>query len=191
MTATPKRQLAYAVLACLAGGALALFAAGRVWAVEVIARPEPLTPVRTERSGAALVGWLSPLAWAAMAGAGALLATRRGGRGLIGGVLLVAGAAIVASGGYGLTRADGPRWPLVAALGGLLVAGAGAFAAARGRAWPIMGARYDRRDAAYAPPTTPSPPTSQDMWTALDRGQDPTASAPPPPASPAPPADPE
>jgi Tryptophan-associated transmembrane protein (Trp_oprn_chp) len=180
---TPRRQRLLAVLACLAGGALAFFAVTRIWAVEVVPRPAPLTPLRTERSGGSLVGWLAPLPVVAVAGAGALLATRRAGRGLIGVLLLVEGLAIAAGAGYGLTRADNPGWPLVAVLGGLLVAGAGGVAVAKGRDWPGMGARYQRRDDVRP---APFPSTSQDVWDALDRGQDPTVSAAPPPPPPPP-----
>ncbi|WP_213453963.1 Trp biosynthesis-associated membrane protein [Rhizomonospora bruguierae] len=172
----PRRQRVYAVLACAVGGALALWAAGRVWTVEVVARPEPLTPLRTERTGGALVGWLAPLAVVAIAGAGALFATGRRGRGLVGGLLVLEGLAIVAAGGSGLTRADRPAWPVVAALGGLLVAAAGALAVVRGRAWPTMGGRYERR--AETRPAAWSA-TSQDMWNSLDRGEDPTLREPP------------
>lgn len=174
---TPQRQRLLAVLACLVGGALAFFAVTRVWAVEVVPRPEPLTPLRTERSGGSLVGWLAPLPVVAVAGAGALLATRRAGRVLIGVLLVVVGLAIVAGAGYGVTRADDPGWPLVAVLGGLLVAGAGGLAVAKGRDWPGMSARYQRRDDVRP---TPFPSTSRDVWDALDRGQDPTVSPPSP-----------
>jgi MFS family permease len=169
---SPGRQRAYAVLACLAGGGLVLFATGRVWAVEVTARA-PLSPLRTDRPGGALIGWLPPLAVVAIAAAGALLATRGRGRALVGVMLVAIGVAIVAAGGYGVTLADSPGWPLVTALGGLLVAASGAFALARGRHWPAMGTRYDRSD------TNRSgywPTTSQDVWDALDRGEDPTVS---------------
>jgi hypothetical protein len=53
-------------------------------------------------------------------------------------------------------------WPLLSALCGLVVAGAGAVTARSARSWPAMGTRYDRV------------PVRTDPWAAMDRGEDPT-----------------
>jgi hypothetical protein len=56
-------------------------------------------------------------------------------------------------------------------LGGLLVAGSGAFTAARGRGWPAMGSRYDR---SVPPPARQEARGGAQFWEAIDRGEDPT-----------------
>lgn len=189
-----KRQVALVVLGCLAGAGLALFAATRTWVVEVVARPAPLPPHRTPHSGAQLLAWLPALAVAALAGSGALLATRRAGRTVIGVLLAVSGLGVAIGGGYGLVAVDGvsPAWPALCVLGGLVVAAAGALAVSRGRSWTGLGSRYDRPQRTHHRPSPrqepvsglgpPLPPESgsprmsgKDLWDALDRGEDPTA----------------
>lgn len=167
-----RRQVAVAVLAAAAGAGLALWAAGQGWTVRVTARPAPLPPLRVTRTGGSLLPWLPALGWVALAGAGAVLATRRLGRALVGAVLVAAGAGLLAAGGYGLSL-PGVRagWPLLAALGGALVAGAGVATLLRGAGWPAMGTRYERA----AAPRTGGPASEAELWSALDRGEDPTA----------------
>ncbi|SCL23779.1 Trp biosynthesis-associated membrane protein [Micromonospora inyonensis] len=182
--------MTYAVLLCLAGAGLAVWAATRTWAVEVTPRPVPLPALREERSGAALLPWLPALAVVALAGAGAVLATRGGLRRLVGLLILVLGAAVAAGGGYALAAGfagDVSRqWPALCLLGGLLAAVGGAWTARRGSAWPAMGARYERPARGGATtadgPAAPGAvvPTrgrgTTDAWDALDRGEDPTVS---------------
>jgi uncharacterized membrane protein (TIGR02234 family) len=77
-------------------------------------------------------------------------------------------------------------WPWLAALGGVLVVAAGVLTVLRGAAWPGMSARYDApagkrsaagpRRAAAAASAPAGQPTPADLWKALDRGEDPTAS---------------
>lgn len=194
VTADPgRRRLAYAVLLCLAGAGLAVFAATRTWAVELTARPVPLPAVRDVRTGGALLPWVPALAVVGLAGAGALLATRDRLRRSVGGLALLIGVALAAGGGYGLA---GPvageisrRWPLLCLLGGLLTAVGGGWVAVAGHRWPAMGARYER-PARVAAPTARTTGADQreaadarlardarritDAWDALDRGEDPT-----------------
>jgi hypothetical protein len=162
----PARARTLAVLACAAGAALALFAASRTWTAVVEARPAPLPAARVERTGAALHPWLTPLSLVALAGAGALLATRGRSR-LAVGVLLVLCGLGVAVGAVAGARGD-MSWPLLCLLGGTVVAAAGAVAVVRGRGWPALGARYER--SAKGPV-----PAGPQIWDALDRGEDPTA----------------
>ncbi|HEV7897237.1 MAG TPA: Trp biosynthesis-associated membrane protein [Planosporangium sp.] len=157
-----------AVAACAAGAALALFAAGRTWTQVTVVRPAPLPPLHEAKTGVALLPWLSALALVALAGAGALLATRGLVRAAVGVLLLVAGLGL-AGGACARLAVASPGWPLLTALGGLVVAGAGLLTVVRGRQWPGMGARYDR------PAPTSGPPRGEaQMWDALDRGEDPT-----------------
>lgn len=162
-----KRGIAYAVMLCAAGAGLALFAATRTWTIEVLARPEPMPAVRDVRTGGDLLPWLPALALVALAGAGAIIATRRAARTTLGVLLVLIGAGVAAGGAYGLTETT--AWPLACVAGGLLAAAGGAFTAARGRRWPSLGTRYER-----AP--EPTSAGAAGAWDALDRGEDPTLS---------------
>ncbi|MFC8849079.1 MULTISPECIES: Trp biosynthesis-associated membrane protein [unclassified Micromonospora] len=180
-----RRELTYAVLLCLAGAGLALWASTRTWAVELAARPTPLPPVRAARTGAGLLPWLPALAVVGLAGGGVVLATRGVPRRLVGVLLLALGAAVAAGGGYGLVAAfDGAvnrQWPAFCLVGGLIVAVGGGLVALRGAGWPAMGARYERpaRGGAGTPGAAQAGPVTgrrtTEVWDALDRGEDPTA----------------
>ncbi|MEU8285891.1 Trp biosynthesis-associated membrane protein [Micromonospora sp. NPDC048905] len=185
-----RRELTYAVLLCLVGAALALWAATRTWSVELTVRPAPLPPVRDTHSGAGLLPWLPALALVTLAGGGALLATRGRLRQVLGALLGVLALAVAAGGGYGLgVDVDGSvsrQWPVLCLLGGLLAAAGGFWTAVRGGGWPAMGARYER-PARTAPQAVPAPTGASESpapmagrrtteaWDALDRGEDPTA----------------
>lgn len=173
----PARELTVAVVACLAGAGLALYAATRVWTVDVSTRPAPLPPLVDERSGAALAPWLPALAVVGLAGAGALVATRGAGRRAVAVPLLLVGVGLMAGGGYGLGAVPAARalWPAACLLGGVLVAGVAATALRRGRSWPGLGSRYDRRLPSRYRGTSEDRDTPEDLWEALDRGEDPTA----------------
>ncbi|WP_246568215.1 Trp biosynthesis-associated membrane protein [Polymorphospora rubra] len=174
-----------AVLLGLVGAGLASYAATRTWAVELIPRPAPLPPTRTAATGGDLLPWLTALALVALAGAGAVLATRGVVRRIVGALLALIGLGIAAGAGYGLfglTEAEvGPGWPLLCLVGGLLVTAGGAATAAGGHRWPAMGARYDRSTGA-ARRTAPARGADGRVggggtaaaWDALDRGEDPT-----------------
>ncbi|MFC0504555.1 Trp biosynthesis-associated membrane protein [Micromonospora costi] len=184
--ATGRRELTYAVLLCLAGAGLALWAATRTWSVELTVRPAPLPPERAARTGAGLLPWLPALAVVGLAGGGAVLATRGRLRQGLGALLALLGLVVAAGGGYGLVAAfEGTvsrQWPALSLVGGLLAAGGGALTALRGRRWPAMGARYERPVRKAAPPAAPpagGPVTGRrttEAWDALDRGEDPTVS---------------
>ena len=164
-----RRELGLVVLVCAAAAGLALVAAGRTWAVEITVRPPPLGEVRAERTGGALVPWLPALGWAALAGAGALLATRAGRR-VVGALLALAGAGVVAAAVVGSTVDGSVAWTAATGLAGLVLAGAGGWAALRGHRWPGLGSRYERPAAPERAPVQPV-----DLWRAIDRGEDPTA----------------
>ena len=72
----------------------------------------------------------------------------------------------------------GPKptaWPYVSAAGGALILIAGILAVIYGAAWPSMGGRYERSG---APRTRRAkavdPDRPEELWKALDRGEDPT-----------------
>ncbi|WP_036376502.1 Trp biosynthesis-associated membrane protein [Micromonospora sp. ATCC 39149] len=181
-----RRELTYAVLLCLAGAGLALWASTRTWSVELAARPAPLPPVRAARTGAELLPWLPALAVVGLAGGGAVLATRGVPRRLVGVLLLALGVAVAVGGGYGVVAGfDGAvsrQWPALCLVGGLLAALGGGLTTLRGARWPGMGARYERPARGAAGPAggeaTAGPVTGRrttEAWDALDRGEDPTA----------------
>ncbi|MEU0221373.1 TIGR02234 family membrane protein, partial [Streptomyces sp. NPDC006265] len=67
-------------------------------------------------------------------------------------------------------------WPYVAVVGGVLILVAGLLALRYGRLWPAMSGRYERgatpQPRRKAPAVDPDRP--EDLWKALDRGEDPT-----------------
>jgi len=176
-----RRALTKAVLGCAVGAALALLAASRTWTVEITRRDAPAAVLRTTRTGSSLEPWLTALALVALAGAGALLATRGRARSLVGVVLLLCGLGVLVGGVDALATVHhvAAGWPVLAMVGALLIWYGGLGAVFRSRAWPSMGGRYERPRG----PDTPaedqpqhSGPSRSDvaMWDALDRGEDPT-----------------
>jgi uncharacterized membrane protein (TIGR02234 family) len=150
----PRRSFAVALLLGLAGAGLAIFGATRTWSMQVIVRPG-LPELRTARTGADDFPLLVGLALVALAGAGALLATRGVVRRVVGGLLAVVGAGVIVqtlTGRIGLdvgrAGAGATTWPIVCLLGGAMIVAGGVAAAAQGHRWPTMGARYERRPTA-------------------------------------------
>jgi uncharacterized membrane protein (TIGR02234 family) len=186
-------KLAHAVVACLAGAGLALYAATRVWSVAVTTRPG-LPDLRSSTTGAAAQPWLLALAVVALAGTGALLATRGVLRRGLGGLLIGVGAGLAVAAitaRAGLTGEASIAGPIACVLGGALIVAGGLGAARRGHEWPAMGARYERRavppsgagpvarsepSAAAGLPASAGPASTDNraVWDALDRGDDPT-----------------
>lgn len=198
-----RRSYALAIVACLAGAALALYAITRVWSIHLTPRPG-MSALRESRTGTDLEPWVTGLALVALAGTGALLATSGWARRVLGIVLALCGAGIVIGaivGRVGLdpgtAGAGGTAWPILCAVGGLIIVAGGVTTTRHGHEWPGMSARYDRNP--VPPPRTdgerPAPnagngsstPAADDRsasvaavdhraaWDALDRGDDPTA----------------
>jgi len=180
---TAGRRLAYAVLCCAAGAGLALYGITRTWAVRVTARPG-LSDLRETSTGADLEPWVIGLALVALAGAGALLATRGLARRVLGGLLVAAGAGVAAGAvvgrvglAIGTAGVGATIWPVACVVGGLLILLGGVSAVRYGHEWPAMGARYERRPAAGpAVDAVDQRVDTRTAWDALDRGDDPTAS---------------
>jgi uncharacterized membrane protein (TIGR02234 family) len=171
----PRRELAVAVVLAVLGGGLALFAASRTWVVIETPRPAPLPSVEETRSGRDAVPWAAAMAFVGLAGGIALLATKRIGRLVVGAIVALSGAVMIAGGVAGW-RTTGETfqdvevavlWPAASIVGGVAALLAGVLAVARGRHWAQLGAKYD------APGT--AKPAENDVWDALDRGEDPTA----------------
>lgn len=162
-----RRERGYAATAAVVGAGLALLAASRAWS-HATGRAEPanLGAAADVMTGGEQYPWIPALALAALAGGGALLATRGALRTGVGGLLLLCGAGVVLGVAYAVAREAQPFWPIVAALGGLAVFDAGWLTVRKGRSWPAMGARYER--------STPAEATTQSLWDDLDHGRDPT-----------------
>jgi uncharacterized membrane protein (TIGR02234 family) len=185
--ATARGELAAAAGACVLGAMLAFVASSRSWASATLVQAGVLAePVRVDGAEAAPV--VRALALVGLAGAVAVAATRRALRVLVGAVLLATGigvavAAALGGAGAATTAADAvaddrgasaavTAWPWVAGVGGVVIAAAGLLTVVRGRGWPGLSSRYDRRR-----PSGPADPGGADrrgMWEALDRGDDPT-----------------
>lgn len=180
---TPPRRLAATVLLCAAGAGLAVYGVTRTWSEIVTPRPG-LSSLRETHTGADSAPWVIGLALVALAGAGALLATRGLVRRVLGGLLAVAGLGVAAGAiagraglDVGVAGSGAAVWPVACVLGGLLIVLGGLWAARSGHEWPAMGARYER-GAVAAPVTDPEVNQRVDTraaWDALDRGDDPTA----------------
>jgi len=207
-----RRGLATAVALLVIGSAVALVVGQATWV-----RVSPLTGalsidrpgLHVDVQGADAAALVVPLAVLGLAGAVGLLATRGWFRRVLGGLLALAGLGIVVQSGRvladpraavaGVLRrqsidAAGAAaagydvvavWPLLAALGGVLVIVGGVLAVVGSRDWPAMGTRFE------APARTSGPGRPVDPWTALDRGEDPTAGSTPAVTPGAAPSDPE
>jgi uncharacterized membrane protein (TIGR02234 family) len=155
-----RRSYLSTLAACLAGAGLALYAITRTWSLQVTTRTG-LSDLRTVRTGADLQPWVIGLALAALAGTGALLATRGLVRRLLGVLLALAGAGVLAGAVLGRAGLDTGRagsgatlWPIACALGGAIIALGGLAAARDGHRWPVMSSRYERGS---VPPDYPDP----------------------------------
>jgi uncharacterized membrane protein (TIGR02234 family) len=182
----PRRAYALTLAACLIGSALSAYAVTRTWSLHLTPRTG-MTDLRTAGTGTDAAPWVIGLALVALAGTGALLATRGVVRRALGVLLALAGAGVAAGAIYGRATIDPGSagaganvWPVLCVLGGLIILAGGLTAARQGHLWPAMSARYDRK------PVTPSqyhpaasdpelaPADHRTAWDALDRGDDPT-----------------
>ncbi len=115
---------------------------------------------------------LAALGLCVLGGGSVLVTNTPGGTKTIGVVVLAAVGAILATKGWvrravaavtvalGLLMLTGGTAMAIAA--GLLIVAGGVIAFVKAPGWPTMGARYERKQ-------------DTDMWSAIDRGEDPTA----------------
>ncbi|MEH0422496.1 TIGR02234 family membrane protein [Streptomyces sp. B21-083] len=190
-----RLSLAVALLAGALGAAVALLATRQRWSegtATVAGGAFPLTA-----SGSDVTGVPAALAIVGLAALVAVFAVRRSGRLLVAGLLALSGAGTVAAAFLGASdssaldekaaRATGDTaatvstlshtaWPYAAAVGGALILLAGLLALRYGRLWPAMSGRYERggapRPRRRAGAVDPERP--EEIWKALDRGEDPT-----------------
>lgn len=194
-----RRALALALLAGAAGAALALVADGQVWSRSTASFAQGELPV--EATGGDVTGLPSALALVGLAALVAVFAVRNAGRLLVAGLLTLCGAGTLlaaltgaddsgpladkAAEASGLTRSaveavHVSAWPYLSAAGGALLLLAGVLALRYGPSWPSMSGsgRYERttrgRRGTPAPAPSVDPDRPEDLWKALDRGEDPT-----------------
>jgi len=197
---TVKRELQLAVLLCLLGSGIVLFAVSRTWVSFGDLDRLTISSLRTSVSGRRVSPGTAALGYVGLAGVLALAATRRSGRVAVGLLVLAAGAGLVVTSARVLVErsstlalhAAAPRcqgssscfvgvqavevarvWPALALVGGVLLCLSGLLVTARGRRWAAL-------SSAYEPPASPPaqlpeiPVTDKAVWDALDRGEDPT-----------------
>jgi hypothetical protein len=196
----PRQQLTAAVVGTVLAASVALFGASRTWLVRTTPRADPAPPLVENVSGASLLRLLPALALVALAGAGAIVATRGRWRSAVGVLVTASGLGIVLlQRSPARTAGIASGWVLVVALCGAAIAVAGAFTLRNGTRWPSMGARYERpvppepagasaapvgasgsderadgSDRAADRPAASSHIGDTGWWDAIDRGEDPT-----------------
>ncbi|MGW0942162.1 TIGR02234 family membrane protein [Streptomyces sp. NPDC002623] len=190
-----RLSLAVALLCGALGAAVALLSTRQRWSegtATVAGGAFPLTA-----KGSDVTGVPAALAIVGLAALVAVFAVRRAGRFAVSALLALSGAGIMTAALLGATdgaaldeqaaKTSGDTsatvasfthtaWPYAAAVGGALILLAGLLALRYGRLWPAMSGRYERdgtpRPRRAARPVDPDRP--EDMWKALDRGEDPT-----------------
>jgi uncharacterized membrane protein (TIGR02234 family) len=193
-----RRNVAFAAALVLdllgAGGALLI--SSRAWQTVTTPRPSPLRADVLGLSGRTIDAASTALGLVALAGVVAVLATRGIGRRVVGAVLALAGVGLVwralvsvhavsaarartlVTDHHPTVSADAvvPRvavhsvWPVLSLFCGVLVAVAGALIVWRGHRWQVMSARYEAQPDREAEQAR----AAASLWTALDRGEDPT-----------------
>lgn len=189
-----RRSLAAALFLGAVGAAVVLLASGQIWAEGTAAVGGGTVSLDAE--GGDVTGVPTALAIVGLAALVAVFAVRSAGRLLVSALLALSGAGAALAAFLGAldsaaldekaakTSGDAAAtvealthtaWPYVTAVGGVLILLAGLLALRYGKSWPAMSGRYERdgsprsRKAAAVDPDRP-----EDLWKALDRGEDPT-----------------
>lgn len=187
-----------ALLLELVGAGLALLVSSRDWQRVVLPRQRPLSDIVVQVSGRDLDNSPTALALVALAGVVAVIATRGWARRAVGLVLAGAAVALVWRSSLWLSAMSDARartappnsvtidstatpavtvhagWPILSIVAGCLVLAAGALIAVRGGQWGAMSDRYDA-PASSIDPEQERARADASLWSALDRGDDPTA----------------
>ncbi|MEV4878399.1 TIGR02234 family membrane protein [Streptomyces cyaneofuscatus] len=195
-SAGSRRSLAAGLLLGAAGATVVLLASGQVWAEGRAATGGGALPLTAD--GQDVTGAPAALAIVALAALVAVFAVRGAGRRLVAVLLALSGLGAALSAWAGASdrtaldeeaaRTTGDAaatiealthtaWPYVTAAGGLLILIAGLLALRFGSRWPTMSGRYERDGTPRprkAPRTAPDPDRPEELWKALDRGEDPT-----------------
>ncbi|MFI7340621.1 TIGR02234 family membrane protein [Streptomyces sp. NPDC050085] len=192
-----RRSLGVALFLGAVGAAVALLASRQEWCSGVAAVAGGKLPLAAK--GSDVTGVPAALAIVGLAALVAVFAVRKAGRILVAALLALSGAGAVAAAVLGAgdssaldekaAAASGnsastidalthTAWPYVAAGGGALILIAGILAVVYGAAWPSMGGRYERGGAPRPrQQKAVDPDRPEELWKALDRGEDPTGAA--------------
>ena len=189
-----RRLFAFALLLDIVGAGAALLISSRPWQSVTVDRPRPLADVTLQITGRRLDGALLGATLVALAGVVAVLATKAVSRRVVGVLIALSGGLLcwraatgdravshpraldlvtASKGSVGITASSvthvvtHPVWPALTVLSAVLVMAAGVLVCAFGSGWSAMSSRYEAPNAR---------PVGGDeaMWTALDRGVDPT-----------------
>ncbi|NGN66935.1 TIGR02234 family membrane protein [Streptomyces sp. A7024] len=197
---TSRKPLAIALFGGALGAAVVLLSSGRTWAEGAARTAVADSVLPVSASGRDVTAAPSALAVVGLAALVAVFAVRGPGRRLVAALLALAGAGTVAAAvvgardsgalaaqaaeATGLSSADVANvthtgWPWVAVAGGALLLLAGALALRYGADWPAMSGRYERSGvpAPRRAKAAPDPDRPEELWKALDRGEDPTGRA--------------
>ncbi|WP_153505111.1 Trp biosynthesis-associated membrane protein [Cumulibacter manganitolerans] len=192
-----KSALGSVVLLLVAAGAALLWSSSLVWDARQVARAAPLPPVVYSIAGSTAVPMTVALGLVALAAVVAVLAAGTLGRRIVGGavaavsiwtlVQLVGWSGASPAQRIAVLQDDGIKHgigsaPQTGALavpigyaGVLLALAAAAVLLVRAGALPRMGSKYERGTARTARPGSTDPAAQdRDMWSRLDRGEDPT-----------------
>jgi len=188
-----RRSLAVALLCGAAGAAVALLSTRQSWSAGTVAVAGGDYSLTAK--GSDVTGVPAALAIVGLAALVAVFAVRRVGRYAVSALLALSGVGIVVAALLGVSDSsaldeqaasasgdaaatvDGlshTAWPYVAVAGGALILLAGLLALRYGRMWPAMSGRYERVPAAARRKKAVDPERPEEMWKALDRGEDPT-----------------
>ncbi|MBO0514564.1 TIGR02234 family membrane protein [Streptomyces beijiangensis] len=190
-----RRSLGIALLLGAIGAAVVLMTSGQTWAEGTVAVGGGAVPLKA--SGGDVTGVPTALTIVGLAALVAVFAVRKAGRLLVSALLALCGAGAAAAAFVGASdsaaldekaaRTAGDTaatidalthtaWPYVTAAGAVLILLAGLLALRYGKHWPAMSGRYER-DGSPRPRkarTAPDPERPEEIWKALDRGEDPT-----------------
>ncbi|WKD35117.1 TIGR02234 family membrane protein [Streptomyces xanthophaeus] len=189
-----RRSVAVALLLGALGATVVLLASGRTWARGTAAIGSDSLQLTAD--GRAVTGLPAALAIVGLAALVAVFAVRGKSRLLVSGLLALSGlgaalSAVLGADGRRALDAQAARttadsaahvagltqttWPYVTAAGAVLILAAGLLALRFGRSWPSMGGRYERDGSPRARTVAAvDPDRPEDLWKALDRGEDPT-----------------
>jgi uncharacterized membrane protein (TIGR02234 family) len=202
-----RGEYAVAVLVLLVGAAGALLISTRPWQTVTTMRPRPFHDDVLHLNGRTVDAAPTAAALVALAGVIAIIATKALMRQVIGAVIALAGGLLVWRSATGFAAVDADRarslvesrhsgvdvgaavprvaassvWPVLSLTCGVLVVLAGALVAVRGSGWRAMSAKYEAPSVAVLTDEDAARARARadaSMWTALDRGDDPTRSEP-------------
>ncbi|GAB2462278.1 Trp biosynthesis-associated membrane protein [Jatrophihabitans fulvus] len=195
------RALAAVLLLQAIGAGGVLLITSRTWQTITADRPAPFSDAVADASGRDLDPASLALGLVALAGVVAVLATKGVWRRVVGGVVALAGAGLVwrgieSTGSVGAARARSlvesknrtvsvpdsvspdvvvhTVWPALVVVCGVVVLLAGVAIAVRGGRWQSMSSRYERAESQPPPDDDDGSRAAASMWSALDRGDDPT-----------------